>query len=91
MVTDKVLYEKQKITYLYREESLGKLDNGFSDSGWRILEGSETQEYLDNSENSSFVSLGAVLNIDDSIIHLLEQPVGSEFEWNSKKENFEKV
>ena len=91
LITNKVLYEKQKITYLYREESLGKLDNGFSDSGWRILEGSETQEYLDDSENSSFVSLGAVLNIDDSIINLLEQPIGSEFEWNSKKENFEKV
>lgn len=77
--TKRVIYEKNKIGYFYREEPMQGNKNGFKDSGWRFLEGDESQEYLDDSENSQFVSLGFILNIDDSFIDLLEKPIGSAF------------
>lgn len=91
LVTKKVLYEGQKIEYLYREESQGELKDGIFDSGWRIFAGIETQEYLDDANNSQFVSLGAILSQDDSIIDLLDAPIGTEFEWNEEKQIFEKI
>lgn len=86
-VTNKVLLEGSKIGYLYREESLGE-KNGFYDSGWRITAGTESQEYLDTDGNAQFVSLGAVLNVDDSIIGLLDEPTGSIFEWDDQEQAF---
>lgn len=77
--TRRIIYEKTKIGYFYREEPMEEDKDGFKDSGWRFLEGYESQEYLDDSENSQFVSLGLILNIDDSFINLLEKPIGSAF------------
>ncbi|MBD2705342.1 DUF2185 domain-containing protein [Spirosoma sp. BT702] len=89
-VTNKVLLEGNKIGYLYREESLGE-KNGFYDSGWRITAGTESQEYLDSEGNSQFVSLGKVLNVDDSIVGLLEEPTGSIFEWDDQQKTFARL
>ncbi|MGO3301147.1 MAG: immunity protein Imm33 domain-containing protein [Pseudoalteromonas sp.] len=36
-------------------------------------------EYLDDSKNASYVSLGAVLRQDDSIVELLENEVGAAY------------
>lgn len=82
-VTRKVLHDGIKIGYLYREEP----DND-KDSGWRILAGDETDEYMDNSDNLHFVSLGAVLREDDRILALLAAPTGSSFEWNVAQQAF---
>ena len=59
---------------MYREEP-----DTEDDSGWRFTTGSETDEYMNNSENSSYVSLGAVLREDDSVVHLLEHTSGIAF------------
>lgn len=66
-VTNNILYEGEKVGYLYREEP----DYG-DDSGWRFTTGTETDEYMDDADNSSYVSLGAVLREDDSFVHLLD-------------------
>lgn len=50
-----------------------------NDSGWRITSNTEADTYMDNPENIAYVSLGAVLNQDDSFIDLLDQPAGSAF------------
>ena len=73
-VTNNILYEGEKVGYLYREEP-----DYDDDSGWRITTGTESEEYMDDSNNSSYVSLGAVLGEDDSIVHLLDREVGVEF------------
>lgn len=83
MVSHRVLRDKQPVGYFYREESLGEKD-GFQDTGWRILSGEESQEYLDDAANSSFVSLGVVLNVDDSILPYLDAPEGSSFARDEK-------
>jgi hypothetical protein len=73
-VTKRVLDGEDPPGYVYREEP-----DRADDSGWRILAGNETDEFLDDPANSTYVSLGAVLGTDDSFVHLLESPVGSAF------------
>lgn len=73
-VTNRVLRDGAPVGYLYREDP----DAG-DDSGWRFTANDETDEYMQNSENSAYVSLGAVLNQDDSFLHLLDAPAGSAF------------
>jgi hypothetical protein len=74
-VTKRILVDRQRVGYLYRETP----DNE-KDSGWRIMAGDESQEYMDDATNTSFVSLGAVLSCDDSIITLLDSPAGVAYE-----------
>jgi hypothetical protein len=73
-VTNRILYNGEKIGYFYREEP-----DQEDDSGWRFLVGDETDEYMDDSENISYVSLGAVLREDDSVVEFLESPVNTYF------------
>lgn len=91
MATHKVLYENAKIKWLYREESEGELQNGIFDTGWRIMAGDETDEYLETPGNVQFVSLGAVLNIDDSFVDLLDEPVGSAFGWDENLGKYRQI
>lgn len=73
-VTHKILYDGQQVGFLYREPAESE-----DDSGWRITTGYESDEYLDDSKNASYVSLGAVLRQDDSIVELLENEVGAAY------------
>lgn len=91
IATQKVLYENTKIKYFYRQESLGELQNGIYDTGWVFMAGDETDEYLENVENLHMVSLGAVLNKDDSFVHLLDEPVGSAFGWDENLGKYRQI
>ena len=73
-VTNNILYEGESVGYIYREEPEHE-----DDSGWRMTTGKETDEYMDNSNNTSYVSLGAVLREDDSFLPLLERESGVAF------------
>lgn len=73
-VTKRVLTEGYKVGYLYREEP-----DEENDSGWRFTSNTESDEYMDDSDNVAYVSLGAVLSRDDSFIDLLELPAGTAF------------
>ena len=73
-VTNNILYDGDKVGYLYREEP-----DQDDDSGWRFTKGDETDDYVNNVENLSYVSLGAVLREDDSFISLLERESGVAF------------
>jgi hypothetical protein len=73
-VSNHILEEGFKVGRLYRE------DGDYEDySGWTIMSDYETQEYIDDSTNLQYVSIGKVLNLDDSFIHLLDEPIGSDF------------
>lgn len=77
-----ILYDKtESVNYIYRT----KPDND-EDSGWKILSGNETQEYINSTHNVQFVALGSLLNIDDSFIHLLSSDIGTAFKRNEKGE-----
>lgn len=83
LVTRRVLYDGAKVTCLYREVPDARGQGPVAgDSGWRLLAGDETPEYMADPENVFYVSLGAVLNRDDRFVHLLDNPIGSEFEFD---------
>jgi hypothetical protein len=73
-VTHRILKDGAKVGYLYREDP----DNE-SDSGWRFTANDESDDYMDNSKNFAFVSIGLVLSKDDSFIDLLDAPSGASF------------
>jgi hypothetical protein len=73
-VTKRVLHGGEPVGYLYREDP-----DTDEDSGWRIMVGDESDEYMEDSSNIAFVSLGAVLNRDGSFVHLIDAPIGSAF------------
>jgi hypothetical protein len=56
---------------MYREEPINNVD-----SGWRFFSGTETQEYVDNSNNSAFYQINTIVNYDNSIISYLDLPIG---------------
>ncbi len=78
-VTNNILYEGRSVGYLYREEP-----DYDDDSGWRFTAGDETDEYMEDSDNSSYVSLGAVLREDDSCLALLDRESGVAFAKDDK-------
>jgi hypothetical protein len=89
-VTGAVLNDQRPVHALYREEVDAEgIERRFS--GWTLMAGDETEEYCDDSENWYFVSLGAVLNIDDGFRALLDLPFTREMEyvWNVQTKQFD--
>lgn len=85
LVNNQILYEQERINYLYREEPIeDDKERGYVDSGWRLMTGKETDEYMENPDNFSFVSLGAVLSRDDSIIEIFESQIGAAYKRNNE-------
>lgn len=82
-VTNRILKDGVRVGYLYREAP----DNE-RDSGWRFTANDESDEYMGNSKNLAFVSVGAVLSKDDSFIHLLDAPEGSSFVFDERTQSF---
>ncbi len=79
-VDNAILDARQKVEFLYREEpDPPRQGDQFPDSGWRI-ESEPPGPFDDGNPPFSYVALGAVLNRDDSWLHLIDEPVGSAFE-----------
>lgn len=91
LATRRIIYEGKPIGYLYRQEPMEGDIKGARDSGWRILEGDEDQSYLDDPANCEFVSLGSLLNLDDSFIDILSEPTGSAFARDDETGQFVRV
>lgn len=75
LVSNKILYENKKISFCYREES----DNEY-DSGWVILCGDESDEYLNIPGNMEYLSLEDLFKIDKRLKDYIDLPVGSAIE-----------
>ncbi len=89
-VTSTVLHDQRPVQSLYREEVDAEgIERRFS--GWTLMAGDESDDYCDDPENWHFVSLGAVLNIDDSFRSLIDQPFAREMEyvWNVQTKQFD--
>lgn len=71
IASDRILVDGCKVGYMYREKSSNKWD-----SGWRFLAGDETNEYLNNSQNSGIYKLNTVCNYDYDIIPFLNDEEG---------------
>lgn len=85
-VTHRVLNDGQRVGYLYREEP-----DDENDSGWRMTANDESEAYMADSRNASYVSLGVVLSKDDAFCGLLDAPSGAAFVRNPETGEFEPV
>ncbi|MHA6719420.1 immunity protein Imm33 domain-containing protein [Sphingomonas sp. RS6] len=85
-----VLEDRVPVHYVYREPPTLSEEGGESDSGWRIrgdYRGVDDQAV--DAREIDYVALGKVLNVDDSWIHLIDEPVGSAFVRNWESGRFE--
>jgi hypothetical protein len=72
--TDHITVDGKKVGYMYREEP-----DRPEDSGWRFFSGEESQEYVDDLENTAIYDVNTIANYDPSIIPYLDSPPGSAF------------
>ena len=81
IVTNTVAEQGEPAGFLYREAPVFE-----NDSGWRIFSGDETDEYTDNPDNFSIVSLSAITADNPDVVPLLTQAEGSAWELNEDGE-----
>ncbi|SFM71218.1 DUF2185 domain-containing protein [Marinobacter zhejiangensis] len=74
-VTDKIAVDGRKVDYMFRNEPESE-----GDSGWVFYGGGETQDYIDDPNNTSLLSLNTIANYDPEIIGFLTYPPGTEIE-----------
>ena len=72
---DTITVDGLKIKFMYRTEPNNDLD-----SGWQFFSGTESEEYLDNVENSCIYDVNTIANHDPAIIPYLNFPIGTELE-----------
>ena len=86
IVSNQVYHDDQPVGYIYKEEP-----SKDEDSGWHIMSGNEDDSYANNSANFQYIAIGVILNKDDSFIHLLDEPIGSEFARDEVTKTFFKI
>lgn len=83
LVDDCVLAGRSRPVYIYREDpDMTREGDTFPDSGWRIR---GTEDAVEEDEAAGrtiqYVALGAVLNQDDSWLHLIDREPRCTFGW----------
>ncbi len=87
-VSGSVLYGDKQVTRLYREEPDEKAE---SYSGWMLFSVDDSEEFLSDSKNWHYVSLGAVLNKGDEFVELLESDYETGYVWDDSKNEYRKL
>lgn len=80
---DKITVDGMKVGYMYRREPINDID-----SGWVFRSDTETQEYIDDIENSGVYDVNTIANYDNAIIPYLNYPYGVELERTEGTDKF---
>lgn len=75
IATDLITCGAQNVGFMYRETP-----DGVVDSGWRFMSGSESEEYMNDSNNLSIYDVNTIANYDPDILPFLDAPIGSAYE-----------
>lgn len=84
IATDKITVEGELVDYMVREEPHTDID-----SGWQFFSGTESQEYVDNPDNSAIYDVNTIANYDRAIIPYLHLPFGTQLERIKGTEKFQ--
>ncbi len=71
---------------MYREAPDNEVD-----SGWRFFSGEESQEYVDEPENTSIYDINTIANYDKAILEYLDAAPGSRFERVPGSDTFKEI
>jgi len=86
IVSRLVFEEGGSIRWIYREAVPDE-----QDSGWRIFNGDEPQEYLDNPSNCRLCNIGWLIDFDPTLLPSLLEPPGAAFERPSRSDAWVRV
>jgi hypothetical protein len=86
LATDMITVKGRQVGFMYREEP-----DSNSDSGWRFFAGVESDEYVNDPNNTGIYDVNTIANYDRSIIPFLNAPVGSAFERDEETGDFNEV
>jgi len=75
IASDRITVDGERVGYMYRDQPADDLD-----SGWRMLAGDESEDYMDEASNHAVYDLNTIANYDPDIIPLLDAPLGAQFE-----------
>jgi hypothetical protein len=75
IASDMITVQGLPVGFMYRQKPQNNID-----SGWRFMSGFENDEYMANAKNHEVYDVNTIANYDQSIIPLLESPIGSVFE-----------
>ena len=75
IATDKITVDGMKVGYMEVCHPINDLD-----SGWRFRSDTETQEYINDLNNSTVYDVNTIANYDPAIIPYLNLPYGTELE-----------
>lgn len=78
IASDRIMVEGCSVGYCYRQFTQEGPEEW--DSGWRFTAGDETEEYLEDANNSGIYHLNTIANYDPEILGILKAPLGSAFE-----------
>jgi hypothetical protein len=67
---DTITVQGLPVRFMYRAEPSNDID-----SGWQFFSGTESQEYIDDSNNSAIYDVNTIANYDPAIIPYLHYPV----------------
>jgi len=73
--TDHITVQGLSVGYMYREAP-----DFDSDSGWRFFSGTETDDYVNDPDNTTIYEVNTIANYDPTIIPYLDSPVGTQLE-----------
>ncbi len=76
IVTKSLLAGETKLKWLFREESVNPVDNG-----WRAFGADDSQSYIDKSENLTVCDFNTLANIEPTVLNVYEMPVGTDLEF----------
>ena len=77
VIITKSIYEgTSKLKWLFREASVNPSDNG-----WRAIGDTDTQEYIDNPENSMVIDFNTLANIEPAVLAVYDMPIGTDLEF----------
>jgi hypothetical protein len=81
--THRVAVDGARVGFLYRESPRHP-----GDSGWRLLAGDESDDYLDDPAHTGEYDLQLLADFDPAVLPLLDEPHGSAFRWDARDGRF---